>query len=182
MAKEYLKVGFALAEGMRGNVFVYFGGAGCLANGFLDDGFMEVVTAGNTCARVFGEVVGGKEVLPDPFFVCIERFAFEGMGEVDCAKAVLKVFLVGDIHLLKVKFERLDQGVGQDGEAVVFAFTITDDDLAVIEVYIFDAQAHGFHDAKSAAIHDLGDQPGRACKAGDEAFDFVFGEDGGDRF
>lgn len=167
---------------MGGDVFVYFGGAGCLTNSFLDDGFVKVVTAGDACARVFGGVVGGKEVLPDPFLVCVGGFLFDGGGKVHCAEAVLKVFLVGDAYLLQMKLERLNQGFGQDGEAVVFAFSITNDDLAVVEVYIFDAEAHGFHDAEAATVHDLGNEFGCTREAANEAFDLFFGENGGDGF
>ena len=72
------------------------------------------------------------------------------------------------------------KAVWKDGEAIIFPFSIADNDLAVVEVDIFDTEAHGFHDAESAAVHDLGNEFGCAGEAGYKAFDFIFGEDGGD--
>lgn len=134
-----------------------------------------MVTLGGTCSRVFGEVGGGEEVLPDPFFAGVGGFFCYGAGEVDCAEAVLQVFLVDQFYVLDMKPKGLMQAVGEDGEAVIFSFSVADDDLAVVEVDVFDAEAHGFHDAESAAVHDLGDEFGCAGEAGDEAFDFIFG-------
>lgn len=76
----------------------------------------------------------------------------------------------------------MDERVGKDGETVVFAFSITDKDLMVVEVNVFDAQPHGLHDSESASVHDLGDEFGCSTEAGDETFDFVFGEDDGNGF
>lgn len=74
----------------------------------------------------------------------------------------------------------LDDGVGEHGDAVVVALAVADDDLMVVEVYILDAQAHGFHDAQTTAVHDLGDEFLHAGQVIYHSFDFVFGEDGGD--
>ena len=47
----------------------------------------------------------------------------------------------------------------------------------VFKVNVFDAQAHTFHDAQSAAVHDLSNEFICTAEVGDKAFDFIFGED-----
>lgn len=120
--------------------------------------------------------------MPDPFFVCVGGFFCDGAGQVDGSKPVLQVFLMGEFYLLDVKAEGLVEAVGEDGEAVVFPLAVADDDLTVVKVDIFYAQAHGFHDAQPSAVHDLGDEFGCAGEGCDEAFYFFFGEDGWDAF
>ena len=39
----------------------------------------------------------------------------------------------------QVVLEGFNQGGGQDGDTILFALPIADDDLAVVKVYIFDA-------------------------------------------
>ena len=93
--------------------------------------------------------------MPNPVFVCIFIFSFEGVGQVDGAEAVGQVFFVQGFDVFEVALERLDNGIGKDGDAVVFAFTVAHDDGMVVKVYVFNAQAHTFHDAQSAAVHNL---------------------------
>jgi len=87
-----------------------------------------------------------------------------------------------DFYMLEVKLKGLDEGVGEDGEAIIFSFSIPDDDLMMVEVNVFNAKAHGFHEAQPAAVHDLGDEFVCASEIGNEALDFIFGEDGGNGF
>lgn len=117
-----------------------------------------MVTTGNAGAFVCGNVGGGENILPDPFLVCIWGFTFEGVGEVNGAKAVGEVFLVEGLYVLEMQLKGLNEGVGQDSETVFFAFSVPDEDLAIVKVKVFDAQAHGLHEAQAAAIHDLGDE------------------------
>jgi hypothetical protein len=83
--------------------------------------------------------------LPAEFSGGVGVFAGEGVGQVDFAEAVLEVGLVEALDGLDLAAEGGDEGVGEDGDAVVFAFSIADDDGAVAEVYVFDTQAQAFH-------------------------------------
>jgi len=76
--------------------------------------------------------------------------------------------------VFQVKLHRLNNRIGQHGDAVIFALAIADDNLMIVEVNIFDAQAHGFHDAQAAAVHDLGNEFVRAGEVVYDAFYFVF--------
>ena len=114
---------------------------------------------------------------------------------IDFAIAFFEVLLVEEGDGFDLGLESGDEGFGEDGDAVVFAFAVADGDLEAIEIYVFDAQAHTFHtctcaalrrkcrcDAQAAAVHDLADEFVDACEVFEDAFDFFFGEDGGDGF
>ena len=160
-------------KGVRGDVFVDLGAAGSFSDGFLFGGFAKMMTAGNSSTRVFGKISSGKEVLPDPIFVSVFVFAFEGIGQVDGAKAFGEVFYVKGFDVAQVKAQRFNDGIREDGNAVIFAFAVADDDGVVVEVNVFDAQAHAFHNAQSAAVHHLGDEFVDAGEVFKDAFNFI---------
>src|SRR5688572_19700246 len=113
-----------MAQRMGSDMFVNFCDAGCLANGFLQDGFIEVVTADNTSACVPGKVRRREKILPDPFPAGGGVFVFKSHRQIDGAEAILEVFLVHEPYLLKVKLERLNKDVRKNREAVIFTFSI----------------------------------------------------------
>lgn len=151
--------GEGVAEGVGGDVFVDVGGVGGGADGFLEEAGVEVVAheffafppvpsfRGRVGTRVAGEVGGWEEVLPAGFAGGVGVFAGEGVGKVDFAKAVAEVGLVDAPDGLDLAFQFGDEGGGEDGGAVVFAFSVADDDGVVAEVYVFDAEAEAFHEA-----------------------------------
>ena len=75
-----------------------------------------------------------------------------------------------------------DERVWEDGEAVVFAFSVADDDLMVAEVYILDTEADAFHEAKSGAVEEFCHELGGALHFVDDGDGFVVGEDGWEGF
>jgi len=165
--------GEGVTEGVRGDVFVDLGEAGGFFDGFLHGGFAKMMAAGNSSTRVFGKISGGKEVLPDPIFVGVFVFAFEGIGQVDGAKAFGEVFFVEGFDVAQVKAQRFNDGIREDGNAVIFALAIAHNDGVVVEVNVLDAQAHTFHDTEAAAVHDLGDEFVDAGEVFKDAFNFI---------
>lgn len=91
-----------VAEGVGGNVLVNFCKVGGMFYGFLHGGFVEVVAAGYSSTGVHGKFGSGEEVLPDPVFVCVLVFAFDGIGQVDGTESVSKVFFVKDFDVAQV--------------------------------------------------------------------------------
>ena len=57
-----------------------------------------------------------------------------------------------EFHVLEVKAQGLDERIGEDGEAVILPFSVANDDLMVVEVYILYPQAHGLHTCTCAAL------------------------------
>lgn len=189
--------GEGVAEGVGGDGFLDAGFLGGGADGFLEEAGVEVVAAdpssvlpkfnfriwGGSClAGVAGEGGGGEEVLPDEFAGGVWVFAGEGVGKPDFAESVCEVGLVDALDGSDLALEVGDEGVGEDGDAVVFAFAVADDDLAVAEVYVFDAEADAFHEAESAAVEDFCHELGDAAHVGDEGAGFGRGEDDGEGF
>ena len=120
-------------------------------------------------------------------------FFGEGIGQPDFAKAVFQVFLVNDLDGFEMGLEKRNKRIGQEGNAVVFAFAVADGDLEAIEIYVFDAQAEAFHtctcaalrrkfrcDAQAAAVEDFGHELGKPSHVVGDGEGFLVGEDGGE--
>ena len=58
--------------------------------------------------------------------------------------------------LVEVQAQGFEEGIGEHGDAIIFAFAVTDDDLVVGEIKVFDTQTQNFHEAQAAAIQKLG--------------------------
>ena len=171
-----------MAEGVRGDVFV---DSGLLGSGF--DGLSEadstaVVAAGDSTARVFGELNGGKDPLPDPFFVGVGVFSFQGIGEVDATVAFFQVIGVEVLGTLYLFAKGILNALGKKGETVFMAFAIPDEDLRMPKINIFDPQAEAFGDTQAATVNDFGHQLFEAFEEGEKFVDFLLSEDGGERF
>jgi hypothetical protein len=102
VAKEYLKVGFALAKGMRGNRLVQAGGLSGLPDGFLNHRNLQMVPLDPFRDRIRRTVQGWKNVLPGEFFGGVGVFTLQGEGKGNFPKAFLQISLVnkaGDFDL-----------------------------------------------------------------------------------
>ncbi len=147
--------GERMAKGVGCYAFVYVGKfCGC-TNGFLQDGFMDVMPVRVSCFGVGKECGGRKDELPNPFFVGGWIFFIEGEGHFDRAKSGGEVFLVDGAYPFEVFAHGCDDSIGEHGDPVVAAFSVVDKDAVVFKIYVFDAQAKTFHEAESAAVHDL---------------------------
>jgi hypothetical protein len=174
--------GEGVSECVRGDVFVNFGGFGGGTDGFLQQAGVEVVAHGLFGGGVHREGGGGEEVLPCGFAGGVGVFAGEGVGEVDFAEAVSEVGLVDALDGLDLALESGDEGVGEDGGAVVFALAIADDDGVAAEVYVFDAQSKAFHEAQPGAVEDLCHKLGNTAHFRDDCEGFLMGDDDGQGF
>lgn len=154
-------------------------GDGGLADGLLElalqGDFMKVIAGDTTGPRVWAERGGGEDVLPWPFAGGVGRCSQLGFRDVDVARTdgeVLKVFFAG---FGEVVGESLLKCFGEGDDAVFAIFPIVDGDGALAEIQILDAQAHGFHEAETAAIHDLGNHFPRIFQPGENRADFFAG-------
>ena len=172
--------GETMAKGVGGDRFVYPGGPGGLLDGFLEDAFVYVVAHGFAGGGVHREGDGGEEVLPGEFLGSVGVFPDQGVGEVDLAVAFLEVLLMDDGDGFDLFLESRDEGIWQDGDAVVFALAVADDDGMVAEVDIFDAQADAFHQAQAAAVEEFCHQLRQAGHPIENGEGFLVGEDGGE--
>ena len=134
-----------MAESVGGDGLVYFGEEGGAANCFLEDGFVYVVAHGLFGYGVYGERDGGEEVLPHFLFGGVGKFFCQGIREINYAESFFEVLSMNERDDFDLRVKRGDDRVGQDGDAVVFAFSVADNDLMIAEINVFDAQAETFH-------------------------------------
>ncbi len=171
-----------VAEGVGGDAFFYFCSFCCDTNGFLDGGFVNMMTAGDACFRFGVECWRGKDELPYPLLVGRGIFFIESEGHLNGTKASGQVFLVGGFCLGEVLTYRRNDAVGEHGDAVVAAFSIIDNDAVIFKINILDAEAQTFHEAEAAAVHDLRHEFVLACHVGDDGAHFFYREYVGDAF
>ncbi len=174
--------GKGVTEGVRGNKLIYFCEAGSLFDSPLEVCFAQVVTLFDAAYRIGGNNRRRKDVLPGKFTVGIGVFPFKGIGKVDRAVAFREVKAVLGSYQFEMEAQRFEEDVGKHGDTVVFTLAITYNDLTIAEVQVFDAQAHDFHQAQSAAVHDLGHQFIGAVHISDHSFRLLPREDGGNVF
>ena len=204
--------GEGVTEGVSGDVFGDAGLADGLFDGALESGRVEVVAAaglapgppvpvrgsprrgwrgivvgGGTSAGergswVAGEVGGGEEVLPSEFAGGIGVFFCQGVGEVDFAVAGGQVFFVEEAGAFDLAAQVGDDGFGEGGDSIFFAFSVTDGGGFVFEVEVFNAQAEAFHEAQAGAVEELGHEFAWSGHVVDDGEGFVMGEDGGEAF
>jgi len=182
VAKEYLKVGFALAEGVGGNGFVNSYDACGLTNCFLQHTWVQMVASDLFGFGVNRTSEGGEDVLPHPFFGGVGIFSGEGIRQIYLAIACFEILLMNDADCFQVHLQVGDKRIGEHGGAVFFAFAIADDNLMIAEVYVFDAQAQTLGQAQAAAVEDLCHELGNACHFVDNGHGFLMGEDHGQGF
>ncbi len=91
-------------------------------------------------ARVDREGIGGEKVLPAEVPGGVFIFAFQGIGQVYRAIAVLQVLLVQDFNGFDLQLQGSFDGEGQDSDTVFMSLGIVDGDLVVVKIDIFNAQ------------------------------------------
>ena len=73
--------GKAVAKGVGADRLIDAGPAGGLTDGLLQTAFVQVVAAHDAAARVHGQTVRRKDVLPAPFSAGVGVLAFQGVGQ-----------------------------------------------------------------------------------------------------
>ena len=109
-------------------------------------------------------------------------FFVEREGHLNRPQACSEVFFVNGFCLDKMFAHGGDDAIGEHGDAVISAFSVIDNDAVIFKIDIFDAKTQTFHEAESAAIHDLCHEFVWACHVGDDGAHFFYGEYVGDAF
>jgi len=63
-------------------------------DGVVDEAGVYVMATGDTGTRVYGEIPGGEDILPTPFFGGMRRLPSQRMGPVDLAMPLSQVLLM----------------------------------------------------------------------------------------
>ena len=132
--------GEGVAEGVAGCML----GDGCALNGIvecaLDDSLVEVVAPGFACGLVGVATGSWEEPLPTELARGGWVFLAEGAGERDVAGTALKVLGVAESYSLELRLKVSAGSVRQQGDAIFAAFALSDDELSLGEVEVFDAE------------------------------------------
>jgi hypothetical protein len=157
-------------------------GDGGVADGALEDGFVEVVSTAFVGDRVEVDACGGEEPLPGPFARSAGVLDAEGVGNLDVAGAAAEIGLVLAAYVLEVGSKRADESDGQRSEAVLFALAVAHANFSSFEVEVFDAESGALEQAQSGAVEERRHEVGGAVKSRQHCCHFRRGEDDWDPF
>lgn len=166
-----------MAQGVAGGGFREACLAGCVFELALHGGFMDVVTGDSAGSRVRAKGCGREEELPRPLAGGAGVFSQEGFGHVDVAASACEVIGVFLAFFGEVFFQAGFEGSRERNDPVFRAFSVVDDDGAMAEVDVFDAQPEGFHKAEAGAIHELGSEFPRGFEVGENGLHLVTSQD-----
>lgn len=138
-----------------------------------------MMAAEGTIARITGNTVGWKNILPDPFTGRVGEFTIKGIGHPDGSESAGKIRAMDTADAIEMHLQGLDKGGRKHGNAILHPFAIPDGDLPAIEIQILNPQAKAFHQAQSAAIEQAGHNLIIRRKDGKQFPDLIFGKDGG---
>ena len=82
-------------------------------------------------------------------------------------------------HSGKMRLERPAEPLREQGDTFAHAFAFADDDLAVAEIDILDAQAQALEQAEAASIEEMGHEAVIAFEVSEDGTRFCAGEDNG---
>ncbi len=113
---------------------------------------MDMLASDFAGSRVNRENPGGEHVLPGPIGCSLWVFSVQGIGQIDCPMAFVQVgfmqpFAPGQV-LLQCRFD----GYRKSGHPVFCAFSIADDNLALLEIEVFDAKPDSLHNAETPSV------------------------------
>jgi hypothetical protein len=114
------------------DAFREVGGEGSLADGALDDGFVQVVTAAFAGLGVEVAACGGEEPLPGPLARSVGVFGAQGVGDFYVAGTAAEISLMLLANAREVKLELGDGGDRERSESVFAAFAVAHSDFAAL--------------------------------------------------
>lgn len=86
--------GEGMAKSMGADGLRQAGAANRHLDGFVDDARVNMMAAGDTSMRVYGEVPGREDILPAPFFGSIRILPSQSIGQIDLAMPLSSILLM----------------------------------------------------------------------------------------
>lgn len=172
--------GEGMAKGMCADVLREPGTANGHFDGFVDDAGINVMAAGHTRTRAYGQIPGGEHILPAPFLGGGGILPSQSMRQVHLAMPLSQILLMQRLDPGQVVLEQRGQGGGKGGEPVFVALAGTDGELLHLKIDVLDPEPDRFHDAQPAAVEELGDHLGGSVHERDNGGDFFACHDNGD--
>ncbi len=187
MTEEFLHSSdvVAAAQQMGGKRMAQGMGRGGLGNarfasrfpvGALQERLRVVMPAHRLGARINRKSRGEKRILPDPLAGGPRVFAFKREGQKHFPMTMPEILLVEGAHLAQMDLEGKDDGLRKQRDTILGAFAVAHMNLTVIEVEVFDAQAHRLHQTQAGPIKKRGQKKGRSIQVGQEPAGLGLGE------
>ncbi len=136
---------------------------------------VQMMTADDATARVGGDTVGGKDVLPGKLFISVRIFAPQDRASPP-SHTLCQVAGVKFLHKSILRIQWSDQAGGQHRQAVLFALAFPNDHLGLIKVNVFYPQAQAMHQAQAATVEQVRHQLVQPIQFVQHLTDFVFGK------
>jgi len=115
--------------------------------------------------------------LPDSLSAGVGVFPIQGKGQKYAPVPVGEMVFMDQLNPAQVDLERLDQAFWEHRDPVLLALSIPDEDQAILEIEVFNAQANAFRDPEPTAIEDFRHQLVEASHKSDHLLDLLTGED-----
>lgn len=171
--------GETVPEGMATGGLEDAGVADRDADGALKGALGGVVASDDAGAGVGGESSGGEEILPAELAIGARILLCQSVGEIDAAVSLGEVASMEGLDAIHLPAQGLFERAGQEGDAILPALAVADEDVALAEVDVLDPEPEAFHQPQPGSIEEAGHQPGRAVELIEDGVDLVAGQDGG---
>ena len=103
-----------------------------------------------------------KHVLPSPLQMGTRVLAGQRVRQLDAAKATRDRVLMSQADVRKVNLQVTGDGSREHGDAILHAFSVANQDAAVVEVHILDAKPQSLEQPEATAIEQASDEAMRA--------------------
>src|SRR3990170_4515471 len=143
-----------MPESVTGDLLGDSGTGSCLLYCPLEDRFVQVVPV-RTSGRGVDILPRSREhPLPRPLSIRTRIFPVEPIRKFNVAAAFAQILFVPCLDLLKMKFQTILYGRGQDGHPGLAPLPLPDDDLSVSEIDVLHAKLQAFQEPETRAVHE----------------------------
>ena len=145
-------------------------------DGLLQPALVKMMPPQCIRARIFGESIRWKDILPAPLAAGIRILAVECEGEIDRAITALKIRGVPALDELQLELKWRGQPLRQHRHTIFLTFAIAHCQLITVEIQVFHTQPDTLHQPQAAAIEQLGHQTIRLSELAKNSLDLRFGQ------
>jgi hypothetical protein len=147
-------------KGMPEDMAAYGFGQSCLYGGFLHRllqyAFVKMMSSHYFAARIIGDSLRWKDVLPAPFFCGIGVFSFKGRPEIGSSESIFQVPFMLKLYTRQIFLQALFTLPRKNRHAVFLPFTVPNHDLPERKIYVLHPKPKTLHQSKPAAIEKPG--------------------------
>ncbi len=144
--------GEGVPQGMAGCAFADVGSQHGLGHRLLHHRLVQVVALELPIHGIAGRLEAGEDILPRPVLERRTILPGESQGCRGHADPGLHIAFVPFTYHRQMTAQRIDEDLGQWRAAADLSFAIDDQQHAVVEVDVLDAQAQGLQDTEAAAV------------------------------